>query len=349
MSIPNLCRQSVDEIRGNSKPDEWNHVRGSLNPADHVSRGLNPSELSLSHCWLRGPEFLWQPESLWPNADLKEVPDSALELKKEAHANHADVNTIFTSSKANAVSAKEVVDRILSSCSNWNQLRRRVAWLIRFIHFLHDRKTVRTGHLILEDYDAAANAIVRIIQRSSYPQEVKDLKTRGEVKSSSSKVSLNLVLDDHGILRVKGHLTHPPVTDAARKQIILPRDHPVIAMIVRHTHESIGHLEHEHLISKVREKLWIPQIRVLTRSILGRCILCKRLNAKPMIQQMAPLPRSRMMAYKPPFSYLGMDLFGPLYVRHGRGTAERWCCLFTCMNTCAVHLELVQSWPRMTL
>ena len=68
-----------------------------------------------------------------------------------------------------------------------------------------------------------------------------------------------------------------------------------------------------------------------------------KLNAKPMTQQMAPLPRSRLMAYKPPFSYPGMDLFGPLYVKQGRGTAKRWCCLFTCMNTRAVHLELVQS------
>ena len=151
------------------------------------------------------------------------------------------------------------------------------------------------------------------------------------------------MLDDHGILRVKGRIAHPPVADAARNQIILPRDHPITARIVRHIHESIGHLGREHLISKVGEKLWIPQIRVLTRSIVGRCILCKRLNAKQFIQQMAPLPRSRMMAYKPPFSYSGMDLFGPLYVKHGRGTAKHWCRLFTCMNTCAVHLELVQS------
>ena len=97
---------------------------GSLNLADDISWGLNPSELSLNHRWLRGPEFLRQPESLWSNADLKEVPDSALELKNEAHTNHADVNTIFASSKANAVpqsltivTANEVTDRILEQHS----------------------------------------------------------------------------------------------------------------------------------------------------------------------------------------------------------------------------------------
>lgn len=61
-------------------------------------------------------------------------------------------------------------------------------------------------HLILEDYDptATTTTIVGIIQQSFYPQEVKDLNTRGEVKTTSSIVSLNPVLDDHGILRVKG-------------------------------------------------------------------------------------------------------------------------------------------------
>lgn len=177
-----------------------------------------------------------------------------------------------------------------------------MAWLIRFIHFLCNRETVQKGHLALEDYNAAAVVIARLVQRSAYSQEVKDLKARGEVKSSSNIVSLNPVLDDRGILRVKGRVTSPPVADAARNQVILPRNHPVTAMIVRHIHESIGHLGREHLIAKVREKYWIPQVRVLARSILARCILCKRLKAKPMTQQMAPLPKSRMMAYQPPFS-----------------------------------------------
>ena len=112
-------------------------------------------------------------------------------------------------------------------------------------------------------------------------------------------------------------------------------------MIVRHVHESIGHLGRKHLISRVREKLWIPQ-RVLVRSIVGRCLRCKRFNARQIVQQMAPLPRNRMMAYQPPLSYSGMDLLGPLQVKHARGTAKHWHCLFTCLNTRAVHHKLVQ-------
>ena len=132
----------VEEIRENSHPDDWNLVPGALNPADDVSRGLNPSDLKFNQRWLRGPEFLWQPESLWPTADCKVVPDEALDLNKEAHANHVDVSIHSVAQQTDSsalsplsVTAKDVMDCILNSCSDWNRLRRRVAWLIRFVHF----------------------------------------------------------------------------------------------------------------------------------------------------------------------------------------------------------------------
>ena len=135
----------VEEIRENSHPDDWNHVPGALNPADDVSRGLNPSDLKLDQRWLRGPEFLWQPEPLWPTADCGEVPDETLELKNEARANHADIITRPTTQQTNSsalsqpsVTAKDVTHRILNSRSDWNRLRRRVAWQICFVHFLHN-------------------------------------------------------------------------------------------------------------------------------------------------------------------------------------------------------------------
>ena len=62
-----------------------------------------------------------------------------------------------------------------------------------------------------------------------------------------------------------------------------------------------------------------------------------------MTQQMASLPKCRLTAYEPPFSFTDMDLFGPIYVKHGRRTAKRWCCLFTCLTTRSVHLEVVNS------
>ena len=58
---------------------------------------------------------------------------------------------------------------------------------------------------------------------------------------------------------------------------------------------------------------------------------------------MGSLPGARLEAYHPPFTFTGVDLFGPLTVKWGRGTAKRWGCLFTWLTTRAVHLEVTPS------
>ena len=58
---------------------------------------------------------------------------------------------------------------------------------------------------------------------------------------------------------------------------------------------------------------------------------------------MAPLPKERTDVDSPPFTSVGVDYFGPLMVKHGRGSAKRYGCIFTCLTTRAVHLEISHS------
>lgn len=339
----------IEEIKENSLLEEWSHVPGTLNPADDASRGKDPSELTPDHRWLHGPDFLWMPEARWPNCDVADVPEEILEIKGERKKN---VNANAASTRAKGESPRKPdatnhptnhIQKMINDCSLWNVLRRKIAWLVRFTKFVRNRKTVPTGELTPQDYQEATFAIARIVQRSAYGSEKADLQIKGAVGPRSKIVNLNPLLDDHDVLRVNGRVKGAPITGDARQQIILPKEHQVSSLIVRHTHFSIGHLGREHVLAKIREQFWIPGARILIRSILHHCITCKKINAAPITQQMAPLPADRMTAFEPPFSYTGMDLFGPLHVKHGRGTAKRWCCLFTCLNTRSVHLELVNS------
>ena len=39
-------------------PDHWNHIRGTENPADCVSKGLYTAELLEHQLWWNGPDWL---------------------------------------------------------------------------------------------------------------------------------------------------------------------------------------------------------------------------------------------------------------------------------------------------
>ena len=62
-----------------------------------------------------------------------------------------------------------------------------------------------------------------------------------------------------------------------------------------------------------------------------------------MTQQMAPLPDDMLTPDEPPFNRVGIDYFGPLYVRLGRSTPKRYGVIFTCLACRAVHFEIAYS------
>ena len=79
-----------------------------------------------------------------------------------------------------------------------------MAWLLSFVQFVKGKQNAKTGRLTVDNFDAATVAVVRIVQRLAYGQEIKDLKSNGAVKPSSKVTSLNPKLDKGGILRVNG-------------------------------------------------------------------------------------------------------------------------------------------------
>lgn len=57
-------------------------------------------------------------------------------------------------------------------------------------------------------------------------------------------------------------------------------------------------------------------------------------------QKMSDLPIDRISADLPPFTYVGVDYFGPIEVKRGRSVVKRYGVLFTCLTCCAF------SWYR---
>ncbi|XP_065077340.1 uncharacterized protein LOC135700690 [Ochlerotatus camptorhynchus] len=82
-----------------------------------------------------------------------------------------------------------------------------------------------------------------------------------------------------------------------------------------------------------------PAVHHTEKQIGRSCQFCKIRKAPPM----APLPPARLAIHDRPFSYVGVDYFGPLLVKQGRLNVKRWIALFTCLTVRAVHLEVAYS------
>lgn len=97
-------------------------------------------------------------------------------------------------------------------------------------------------------------------------------------------------------------------------------------------------------LTEVRSRYWIVKGHSLTRAILHKCTICKRFEGAPITgPPPPPLPKFRVKD-DPAFTYTGVDFAGPLLV-HGapKGSSKVWICVFTCLVTCAVHLDIVGS------
>ena len=104
-----------------------------------------------------------------------------------------------------------------------------------------------------------------------------------------------------------------------------------------------GHGGINHTFNELRMKFWVECGSSTIRKSLKECMVCRKRKAKVSEQIMANLPEARLQMNQPPFSHTGVDFFGPIYVKHGRSEEKRYGCIFTCMSTRAVHIEVALS------
>ena len=78
------------------------------------------------------------------------------------------------------------------------------------------------------------------------------------------------------------------------------------------------------------------------RQLISSCVICRRIKSTPQDQKMADLPEDRLTP-APPFTYVGVDYFGPYVTKEGRKERKRYGALFTCLVSRAVHIEVAHS------
>jgi hypothetical protein len=315
----------VGEIQRTTNPEQWHHVPGTVNPAGLATRGMSAAELVNSVFWTEGPQFLKEEETLWPASPSRNP--------KPLDGCEKRVTQTFVTNTRGA----EFIDP--QQFSSFRHLCRVTAWILRFTTNAKQSHNARSKSNILSftEIAQAEKFWIRQAQGEAFPRAEKD----------PTLLQLNPRKDDDGLLRMDGRLRLADELPYDTKHpILLPKNHSVTSLIVMDAHECLGHGSGvELLLTRLRAQFWIVKGRKTVRTVIETCPVCRRRFLKKTGQQMmAPLPRPRLESLRA-FDKIGVDYAGPFLTKQGRGTkrAKRYLCLFTCLATRAVHLEMAYS------
>ncbi|KRX12510.1 Transposon Tf2-6 polyprotein, partial [Trichinella nelsoni] len=311
----------------------WRHCPTADNPADILTRGCRMKDLVSNNLWWHGPHWLTKYENAWPTAKLELVidrnPEFQAEVRKSARQLHMQTQ------------AEPVLDP--QKYSSLMKLLNITAYVFRFIT---NCKVVpeerKTKPLEVREIDKAEKFWWKTLQKEEFPEELESLKREKKLPKSSRLWPLNPYIDDNGILRVGGRLRHSDLPFHTKYPVLLPNQHPLVKLLVRDQHIRQLHAGVDQTLSCLRQRYWIVNGRSVVKQVIRECVTCRKENAKPFSPKMSDLPRERVVEVLP-FENTGLDVAGPLYAREGNTVRKVYICLFTCMTTRAIHLELVSS------
>ncbi|XP_043466586.1 uncharacterized protein LOC122501306 [Leptopilina heterotoma] len=150
---------------------------------------------------------------------------------------------------------------------------------------------------------------------------------------------MKIFVDQDGLFRLNSKLLYREDEFNFRCPVLLLGENPLVRLLMTEKHENHGHVNVSTLLSMLREDYWIIHGRKIARSIVSKCVVCKRQDSKRMTVETAPLPRERVRDARI-FEITGVDFAGPVFLRNER---KAWICIFTCAVYRAVHFELVIS------
>ncbi|XP_037820375.1 uncharacterized protein LOC119609604 [Lucilia sericata] len=316
----------VSEILELSEVDEWMWVPSMDNVADEATKWQKTPHFSRDSRWFTGPEFLQRHNISW-HEETKE--DGTLEeLRPQYIGIHRKVSS-FT------------IPINPERFSKWSRFVGATSTLLQIARIIKNKvKGEKVVYLKTQADIAAAEIVIwKCTQAEVFGDELTLLSRNLPITPSSNLYKLSAYLDNSGVIRLGSR-----VQISGRKDpIILPKEHYVTTLLVAFHHVTYLHSNHETVINEIRQYFWIPRLRSVLKKVRKSCQMCIIQNAKPKPPKMSILPSPRVASFCRPFTYVGIDYFGPLFVIIRRSSEKRYGVLFTCLTTRAVHLEIAYS------
>ncbi|KAK6114329.1 Integrase core domain family protein [Brugia pahangi] len=318
--LPTFIQNRVEEIR--KAKIHFRYIPSEQNPADIATKGISPNKLKGYDLWWKGPKWLTENESKWPQWKYNYNED----YQDEEIVAHITEPIIINKHFG-------ILDA--SRFSKWSRLIRTTGWVLKFIRLTMKREipwlkmaTKEKNILTTQDYELSEIVLFKQAQSEGV--------TKDEI------IKWNLFYDNE-LWRYKSRVVNSEMKESNLHPIYLPRHNTITELFIQQRHEQLYHAGIAHTLSNLRSTIWIPKGRTEVKRILNKCMKCRRWTTKPFkLPTMADLPASRTTRSRP-FARVGLDYLGPVNIRSDNGLTKRWVALFTCFTTRAVHLEVVET------
>ena len=324
----------VEQVQKHYAGRYWRHVPTNENPADLGSRGIVASELMSNSFWFNGPQFLTEPRERWPMSMI----DKTLTIDAQSEVKIiAPISLIMTNEQVGLVESIFLNDR-----PYWSNLRI-FAMVLRFARNCLERNRERRdyGPITVPELTEATKRWVRAVQAKRLTSVIRTLEGDGHYRDAKLKQLQPYIDETDGLLRVGGRLHMANLPYESKHPAILPAKEPIVRKYLMAVHKAYTHAGPATLLSIVRSKFWLMSGLAETKSVTHECA-CYLLRAEAFRQIVAPLLYERVHP-SPPFTFVGMDNFGPIsYFDEKKPAQKAYGLIFTCCSTRAVHIELVK-------
>ncbi|XP_058816948.1 uncharacterized protein LOC131680246 [Topomyia yanbarensis] len=323
----------VSTVQSSTASCSWQHVPGESNPADLISRGVNPTDIVNHEFWWIGPQWLGVLPHHWPRTVL---PAFDLSTMPESKGNVAVT-----------VAEPSFSARLFSRYSSFTKLRRSIAYWMRYFRSLRaavqKTKPEPFDSLSTADLREADLALCRVAQREMFSKELSKITRREPLPASLKWLKPTMYKD--GVIRVGGRLKYAVVSEEMKHPIMLLAKHPLSVLLTEYYHSNLLHAGPQLTLTTLRQKYWVIGGRDLVRRTYHQCHTCFRSKPRLIQQTVADLPSSRVSPTRP-FSVCGVDYCGPVYIKsliRNRAPTKAYIAIFVCFSTRAVHIELVSD------
>ena len=103
-----------------------------------------------------------------------------------------------------------------------------------------------------------------------------------------------------------------------------------LTWVILQAHTQLHHSGVNATLTLLCQCYWIPSGRQRVRSLISKCVICKRVAGKPYAApDPPPLVKDQVNATHP-FEVTGVDSTGAMYICSGTGEHKVYICLFTC-------------------